>query len=165
MLNHVMKAAGVATIALSAAACGDSAPSGPSDPPSVSTTTTTTTSPPTSSTTTSSSTTSAPATQVVREASFESANGYTTQGSARILSSGGRYTLELGSDFRSSQSPALDVRLCNDTNCRGASLELGALRSFSGAQSYDLPNDGGAYSLVVIYCRAVQLAFGFGNLR
>jgi len=163
MLNRVMKAGGVATIALWAVACGDSAPSGPSGPPSVATTTTT--SPPASSTTTSSATTSAPATQVVRQASFQSANGYTTQGSARILQSGGRYTLELGSDFRSSQSPALDVRLCNDTNCRGAGLELGALRSFSGAQSYDLPNDGSAYSLVVIYCRAVQLAFGFGNLR
>ncbi len=163
MLDRVMKAGGVATIAFWAVACGDSAPSGPSGPPSVATTTTT--SPPASSTTTSSATTSAPATQVVRQASFQSANGYTTQGSARILQSGGRYTLELGSDFRSSQSPALDVRLCNDTNCRGAGLELGALRSFSGAQSYDLPNDGSAYSLVVIYCRAVQLAFGFGNLR
>ena len=163
MLNRVMKAAAVATIALLAVACGDSPPPGPSGPSSVATTTTT--SPPASSTTTTTTTTSAPATQVVRQASFQSANGYTTQGSARILESGGRYTLELGSDFRSSQSPALDVRLCNDTNCRGASLELGALGSFSGAQSYDLPNDGGAYSLVVIYCRAVQLAFGFGNLR
>lgn len=164
-MHRVMKAVGALMIALGAVACGDSPPSGPSGPPSVSTTTTTTTSPPASSTTTSSTTTSAPATQVVREASFQSANGYTTQGSARILSSGGRYTLELGSDFRSSQSPALDVRLCNDTNCRGGSLELSALQSFSGAQSYDLPNDGSAYSLVVIYCRAVQLAFGFGNLR
>jgi hypothetical protein len=159
-----MKTAGIASIALWAIACGDSPHSGPSGAPSASTTTTTT-SAPAASTSTTTTTTSALATQVVRQASFQSANGYTTQGSARILESGGRYTLELGSDFRSSQSPALDVRLCNDTNCRGAGLELGALRSFSGAQSYDLPNDGGAYSLVVIYCRAVQLAFGFGNLR
>jgi hypothetical protein len=103
--------------------------------------------------------------QAVRQATFQSANGYTTQGTARIVQTGGRFTLELGSDFRSSQSPALDVRLCNDMNCRGTNLELGALRSFSGAQAYDMPNDGASFSQVVIYCRAVQLAFGFGSLR
>lgn len=117
------------------------------------------------SSTTSTTTTSAPATQTVRRATFQSANGYTTEGSARILANGGSFTLELGSDFRSSQSAALDVRLCNDSNCRGPNLDLGDLQSFSGTQSYPLPNDGSAYAQVVIYCRAVQLAFGFGTLR
>jgi hypothetical protein len=80
---------------------------------------------------------------------------------------GSQFTLELGSDFRASQSPALDVRLCNDTNCRSGSLDLGDLQSFSGAQTYPLPsgNGGSGYDRVVIFCRAVQLAFGFGLLR
>lgn len=158
MIRCVARVCGVSLTALVALACGDSPPSAPSNPPSPSTTTTTA---PASTTTT----TTVPASQVVRQATFQSANGYTTEGSARILASAGSYSLELGSDFRASQSPALDVRLCNDTNCRGGSLELGPLSSFSGRQSYAMPNDGSAYDRVVIYCRAVQLAFGFGTLR
>jgi len=160
-MNHKAKGALILT-AICAAACGDTPPSAPSNPPTASTTTTTA---PVGSTTSTTTSTSAPSTQVVRQANFQSANGYTTEGSARILMSGGSYSLELGSNFRASQSPALDVRLCNDSNCRGASLELGTLQRFSGAQTYAMPNDGSAYSQVVIYCRAVQLAFGFGTLR
>lgn len=160
MMHHAVKAFGVSLL-LWAFACGDTPPSAPSSPPSP--TTTTTTAPPSSSTSTT--TTSVPASQTVRQATFQSANGYTTEGSARILASGAAYSLELGADFRASQSPALDVRLCNDSNCRGANLDLGSLRSFSGMQGYAMPNDGSGYSQVVIYCRAVQLAFGFGMLR
>ncbi len=163
MIHHAVKAYGVSLVVLLAAACGDGPPSAPTNPPSASTTTTT--APPPSSTSTTTTTTSVPATQALRQATFQSANGYTTEGSARILANGGSFSLELGSDFRSSQSAALDVRLCNDSNCRGANLDLGTLRSFSGRQSYSLPNDGSAYSQVVIYCRGVQLAFGFGTLR
>ncbi len=161
MIRPAVKAYGVSLVVLLASACGDGPPSAPTNPPSPSTTTTT----PPSSTSTTTTTTSVPASQAVRQATFQSANGYTTEGSARILASGGTHSLELSSDFRASQSPALDVRLCNDANCRGANLELGPLQAFSGRQSYSLPNDGSAYSQVVIYCRAVQLAFGFGTLR
>jgi len=163
-LDRSMTAIGV-WLVLWGAGCGDSAPSGPTNPPSPSTTTTTTSAPPATTTSTTTTTTSVPVSQTVRQATFQSANGYTTEGSARIIANGGSYSLELGSDFRSSQSPALDVRLCNDPNCRGANLDLGSLRSFSGRQTYAMPNDGSAYSQVMIYCRAVQLAFGFGSLR
>ncbi len=143
--------------------CGDS----PTSPPTGSSATTTTTTAPAPTTSTSSTTTTsvAPSSQVVRQATFESANGYATRGSARIVRTGSSHALELGSDFQASQSPALDVRLCNDTNCRSMNLNLGDLQRFSGSQTYSLPNDGAAYDRVVIYCRAVQLAFGFGLLR
>jgi hypothetical protein len=102
---------------------------------------------------------------VLRQSTFQSANGYTTEGSVRIVQTGSEFVLELQSDFRTSQSAALDVRLCVDVNCRGAQLDLGALKAFSGAQTYALPNDGGSFSHAVIYCRAVRLAFGYGVLR
>jgi hypothetical protein len=144
------------------AACSDS----PTSPPAGATSTTTSSAPAASTTTATTTTTSVPpSSQVVRQGTFQSANGYTTQGSARIVASGRSYTLELGSDFRASNSPALDVRLCNDTNCRSANLNLGELQRFSGAQTYSMPNDGRGYDRVVIYCRAVELAFGYGTLR
>jgi hypothetical protein len=88
-----------------------------------------------------------------------------TEGNARIVRSGDQFALELLPDFRTSQSAALDVRLCVDVNCRNAQLDLGPLKAFAGAQNYPLPNDGGSYTHAVIYCRAVRLAFGFGVLR
>jgi len=102
---------------------------------------------------------------VLRATSFQGANGYSTEGRAAIVAEAGRYRLELRSDFRTSQSGALDVRLCRETGCRGGDLNLGAIKAFSGAQSYELPDDGSAYSYVVIWCRAVALPFGFGELR
>lgn len=141
--------------------CGGGAPAAPSASSAsgatetVSTTTTTTT--PAATTTT-----SVPVPRIRRRASFTSANGYQTAGRAQVVMEGGDFTLELLSDFRTSQSAALDVRLCQNVNCRGSQWDLGGLRSFSGAQSYSLPDLGREFSHVVIYCRAVRLAFGSG---
>lgn len=102
---------------------------------------------------------------LLRSATFESANGYFTAGSAAIVREGSAHRLELREDFRTSQSAALDVRLCRDTRCTSADLDLGTIRAFSGAQQYALPDDGSAYRYAVIWCRAVNLPFGFGELR
>ena len=144
-------------LALATACNGGGGSSSPASPSPATTTSTTSTS-----TTT---TTAAPTSQVLRRATFQSANGYTTEGSVRIVQTGSEFALELQSDFRTSQSAALDVRLCVDINCRGAQLDLGGLKAFSGTQTYALPNDGGSFSHAVIYCRAVRLAFGFGVLQ
>lgn len=102
---------------------------------------------------------------VLRTATFESANGYFTEGSAAIVREGGSHRLELMEGFRTSRSGALDVRLCRDTTCTNADLDLGPVQAFSGPQSYPLPDDGSAYAYVVIWCRAVALPFGFGELQ
>jgi len=102
---------------------------------------------------------------VVRTAVFEGANGYTTMGQGAIVREGVAHRLELRDDFRTSQSSALEVRLCRETRCTSSDLNLGEIRSFSGAQHYALPDDGGAYRYAVIWCRAVNLPFGFGELR
>ena len=116
--------------------CGQSAgpatPTGTTPVATASSTTTTTTTVPAATTTTS---VSAP--RPLRQASFESANGYLTEGTARIVRLDDEFSLELLSDFRTSQSPGLDVRLCNDMNCRsGAQLDLGELKKFSKKQLF-----------------------------
>ncbi len=101
----------------------------------------------------------------LRSATFQSANGYTTEGQADIVRDGTTHRLEMRNNFRTSRSGAIDVRLCRETRCTASDLNLGAVRSFSGAQQYALPNDGAAYRYVVIWCRGVNLPFGFGELR
>jgi hypothetical protein len=102
---------------------------------------------------------------VLRSATFQSANGYTTEGGATIVRDGSAHRLELRQDFRTSQSGALDVRLCRETRCTSTDLNLGSVQGFSGAQQYALPDDGSAYRYAVIWCRAVNLPFGFGELK
>jgi hypothetical protein len=102
---------------------------------------------------------------VLRMATFEGANGYVTEGGAAIVQENGVHRLDLLGDFRTSQSGALDVRLCRESACTGAHRDLGALQAFSGAQSYSLSDDGSAYDYVVIWCRAIALPFGFGQLE
>ncbi len=102
---------------------------------------------------------------MLRTATFESANGYFTEGTAAIVREDGLHRLELREDFRTSQSGALDVRLCGGTACTDGHLDLGPIQDFNGAQTYSLPDDGSAYAYVVIWCRAVALPFGFGELQ
>jgi hypothetical protein len=98
-------------------------------------------------------------------ATLQGANGYFTEGRAAIVRAGDAHRLDLLDDFRTSQSGALDVRLCRETTCTDGDLDLGTLQAFSGAQTYPLPGDGSAYAYVVIWCRAIALPFGFGQLQ
>lgn len=103
--------------------------------------------------------------EVLRMATFQGANGYFTEGHAAIVRAGDAHRLDLLDDFRTSQSGALDVRLCRETTCTDGDLDLGTLQGFSGAQTYPLPDDGSAYAYVVIWCRGIALPFGFGQLQ
>ncbi len=106
-----------------------------------------------------------PGLTVLRTATFQSSSGYTTKGGASIVRDGGAHRLDLNNDFQTNSSRGLDVRLCRETRCDDGDLNLGPLRQFSGSQSYALPNDGGAYAYVVIWCRGVSLPFGYGRLQ
>jgi hypothetical protein len=106
-----------------------------------------------------------PADAVLRMATLRSANGYVAEGGAAIVREDGAHRLDLLSDFRTSRSGALDVRLCRATTCTDADLNLGPIQAFSGAQSYPLSDDASAYAYVVIWCRAVALPFGYGQLQ
>ena len=101
---------------------------------------------------------------VLRSATFQGANGYRTRGGASIVQDGDEYTLRLEDDFVTDNTPALDVRLCNDGNCNGDNRILGSLQSPRGLQDYTMDDGGEGYSHVVIWCSAVSQPFGFGEL-
>ena len=151
-------------VALAAASgCGDSSPSSSSPAPSTSAAET---SPPAPAPPPPATTTSVPAgPRTLRRATFMGANGYVTGGSARIQRENDEFTLELEEDFRTSNSAALDVRLCTNSGCTGDNVSLGELQRFSGRQSYPLADSGTGYSHVSIYCTAVRLPFGSGRLQ
>ena len=151
-------------VALAAASgCGDSSPSSSSPAPSTSAAET---SPPAPAPPPPATTTSVPAgPRTLRRATFMGANGYVTEGGARIQRENDEFTLELEEDFRTSNSAALDVRLCTNSGCTGDNVSLGELQRFSGRQSYPLADSGTGYSHVSIYCTAVRLPFGSGRLQ
>ena len=103
---------------------------------------------------------------MVRTATFQGANGYTTAGTAEIVRAGSAYSLELRDDFRTSNGGILDVKLCRETGCTGGDLTLGRLEVRGGRVSYALgSNDTTAYRYVVIYCTVINAPFGYGLMR
>jgi hypothetical protein len=101
----------------------------------------------------------------LRSAQIRGANGHGATGTAEIVSAGGRFTLELRSDFRI-DSGRNDVYLTSSPNgISGTDLNLGDMKALEGAQSYDLPNDGGRYRYVLFWCRPFQVPIGVGELK
>jgi len=132
------------------AGCGGSGPSGPSATPPV----TSAPAPPTS-----------PAATVLRRASIRGVNGHSAMGSARIERDGASHVLHLGDDFRL-DSGNTDVYLArNPGRVDGGDLNLGELRSLTGAQSYVMPHDGSQYPHVVLWCRPFRVPIGVGDLQ
>ncbi len=102
---------------------------------------------------------------VLRTATIRGSNGHGAMGTAEIVREGGRYTLELRSDFRI-DSGRNDVYLANNAgSISGADLNLGDMRATQGAQSYELPNDGAGYRYVLLWCRPFNVPIGIGELR
>ena len=164
MRSGFMIALVVAALA-AASGCGDSSPS-PSSATSAAETPAPAPAPPAMTTMMVTMTTSVPAgPRTLRRATFMGANGYVTDGGARIQRENDEFTLELEEDFRTSNSAALDVRLCTNSGCTGDNVSLGELQRFSGRQSYLLADSGAGYSHVSIYCTAVRLPFGSGRLQ
>lgn len=102
---------------------------------------------------------------ILARASFRDANDYHTSGGATLEQGTEGQVVRLGEDFETERSPALDVRLCRRRRCGDDDLVLGGLQDFSGAQAYAVPGDGAGYDFVVIWCGAVDLAFGTGRLQ
>ena len=164
MRSGFMIALVVAALA-AASGCGDSSPS-PSSATSAAETPAPAPAPPAMTTMMVTTTTSVPAgPRTLRRATFMGANGYVTDGGARIQRENDEFTLELEEDFRTSNSAALDVRLCTNSGCTGDNVSLGELQRFSGRQSFPLADSGAGYSHVSIYCTAVRLPFGSGRLQ
>lgn len=103
---------------------------------------------------------------VLRTAAFRGAHGHSASGTARIVQTGSEYRLEFLEDFRV-DTGSIDVYLARSQNAVDMSrdLNLGAMRSRTGAQSYAMPNAGGAYPYVILWCRPFRVPIGVGELR
>lgn len=96
-----------------------------------------------------------------------------TTGTARVVTEDGHRYLELDAAFSTSdQGPDLHV-LLDPAAQPGASYEtlgsvinLGGLRSYTGAQRYPIPDaiDLSDYKSVVIWCRMANATFGYAPL-
>ena len=103
---------------------------------------------------------------VLRSATFRGAHGHSASGSARIVQENADYRLEFLPDFRV-DTGSIDVYLARNQNTvdMARDLNLGALKSRSGAQTYPMPNAGGAYPYVLLWCRPFRVPIGVGELR
>lgn len=106
-----------------------------------------------------------PTATVLRRASIRGVNGHSAMGAARIERDGSSHMLHLGEDFRI-DSGNTDVYLArNPGRVDGGDLNLGELRRLTGAQSYAMPDDGGQYAHLVLWCRPFRVPIGLGELQ
>jgi hypothetical protein len=103
---------------------------------------------------------------LLRTAHLRGANGHATSGTIDIVRDGQTYTLQFHGDFRI-DSGNNDVYLARNGNSveMNKDLNLGAMKSTSGSQSYRMPNDGAGYAYVILWCRPFRVPIGVGELQ
>lgn len=145
------------------AGCGGTSPMAPSPPPTAASPSPTATPTPTPTATATPTPDAGPT--VLRTARIRGAAGHAASGTARIVREGGRHRLELLADFRI-DSGNNDVYLARQAETVGGSdLNLGPMKATRGAQSYELPDAGGSYTHVVLWCRPFRIPIGVGELQ
>jgi hypothetical protein len=91
--------------------------------------------------------------------------GHTVSGTASIFDTAGQKTVLLD-PYSSQNGPDLKVYLSKDA---GASsyISLGKLKSTSGKQSYEIPNnpDITDYNFVLVWCEQFSVIFGKAELK
>lgn len=104
--------------------------------------------------------------ELLADITFMDAPSYETSGTARVVREGDAIRLELAADFITEDGPDLYVWLVKDKDSPEGFFELGRLKSFTGAQSYDVNliniDD---YEAVYIWCKAANALFGSGILE
>jgi len=102
---------------------------------------------------------------ISRSGTFSGNMGYSVKGTATLQQTNAGLKLILGSDFQSSNGPQLAVYLAKNPsgglNAQN-SLQLGALMSTSGTQTYNVPAGVGLndFDYAVIYCIPFNVRFG-----
>ena len=94
-----------------------------------------------------------------------------TTGQVSVVEEEGVRYLEIAQDFQSDRGPALEVIL-HKSNTVGLKVEegdyvsLGTLKSFNGAQRYQIPDDLdlSQYQSVAVWCQEFNATFGYAPL-
>ena len=108
-----------------------------------------------------------PQAPVVRVADLRGVNGHFTQGTARLIPSGGTHRLELAEDFATNGSSTIDIYLTRRADGPNeGDLNAGRLMSRRGLHSFDLGTaDVSGYTHVLVWCRPFQIPIGLGELK
>lgn len=105
--------------------------------------------------------------QVLRSGEFTDGDAvHKASGTVQVISQNGNYILSL-EDFKVLDGPDLFVYL--SSNAAGEDLgkyaSLGRLKSPSGNQTYNLPDNYTDYKTIVIWCRAFGVTFATAELK
>ncbi len=91
---------------------------------------------------------------------------YVVEGTATLTIDGNDLLLQFGDDFRCSNGPNLHVYLANGPSISAGGVDLGSLRSTSGAQSYRFNGSNNVdFTHVIIHCVPFNVSFGFAELN
>jgi len=102
-----------------------------------------------------------------RSGNFMGINGYRASGMVALnTSSDGSITIDFASDFSVQNGPGLYLYLSNQSDEVTGGLEIGELRSTSGADSYEISEsaDINDFNYVILYCKPFGVGFGTAEL-
>jgi hypothetical protein len=91
--------------------------------------------------------------------------GHTASGTASLYESGGKKVVVLD-PYDSQNGPDLKVYLSKDINA-SSYISLGALKSVTGKQSYDVPGnpDAAEYNYIMVWCEQFTVVFGRAEIK
>ena len=100
-----------------------------------------------------------------RTGSFRGNRDYEVSGTFTLSNTSGELQLTFSDNFSTSNGPGLFIYLTNSESSTAGGVELGALKSNSGAQTYDVSDEVqlGTYDYVLVYCKPFGVAFGIGK--
>ena len=103
--------------------------------------------------------------QSQRTGTFRGNRNYIVSGTFTLSNATGELELTFSDDFSTSNGPGLFIYLTNSASSTTGGLELGALQSSTGAQTYSVSDDIqiGTYDYVLVYCKPFGVAFGIGK--
>lgn len=91
--------------------------------------------------------------------------GHTVSGTVKVYNDGGKNVIVLD-PFSTQNGPDLKIYLSTDQNA-SEYINLGALKSTSGKQSYQVPGmlDIDRYKFVLVWCQEFSVLFGKAELQ
>ena len=106
------------------------------------------------------------AADALKAGTFAGGSGHPTSGSVQIVEEGGKTLIRLGKDFMQ-DGTAPDVTIALGHDGYDDATNLGKLRSFKGAQDYELPagTDISAYNQVFIWCKKFAVPLGVAAIK
>ena len=91
---------------------------------------------------------------------FSGMGRYSVKGTAQVSQSGGKTTVTLSSDFRSSSGPDLYIYVGNGSPTK----RIAKLKKFKGAQTYTFSGTQNITS-VHVYCKRFSVGFGTARVK